>query len=273
MARRTCILSVVAIAAISMSVAAQQPQTKASFEVATVKPHPLDDPLSTMRRGASCHGNDSHYPPSGAAPPPLGRCLFIRMPLSILIRYAFTPIGPEVLLKINGGPSWVNTDLWDIEAKSEDSTNPSEAELQRMMQSLLAERFKLQIHREAGEAPGFALLVAKGGLKMKPDEKCDDPGQQLSGQVFSFKSMTLTVFARFLGGPAGGTVADKTALTGCYSFSFEMPPAMKASPAADSEDGGPSLFTTLQNLGLRLEAQKIPMDFIVIDSVQKPTAN
>jgi uncharacterized protein (TIGR03435 family) len=177
-------------------------------------------------------------------------------------------------------------------------------ELQRLrLQALLADRFQLKIHRETKELPVYALVVGKGGPKLQ-ESKADAPSSddfkdfkgpdrsrgrgmrmgpgQLSGQMVQLPFLT-QVLSQQLGRP----VIDKTGLKGTYDFTLkftpdqsqggggpfgDLPPGVKAPPPPDPN--GPSIFTAVQEqLGLRLESQKGPVEILVIDHVEKPSEN
>ena len=234
------------------------------FEVASVK-------RSSNPRGVvgGCHGVDSHYAPNeAAAAPPLGRCVIRDGRLGHIVRIAFN-LGSMQLIK--GGPDWATTgeDRYNIEAKAEDP-KATEEQLLQMLQALLVERFQLTFHREIKDTQGYALIVAKNGPKLKgaTGEAVDfaispmgkpAPGQTniMTARTFSMKRLAelLTMF--------GPPVADRTGLTASYDFKLTW-----------NDTDGPTLSTALQEqLGLKLESQKVPVSYVVIDSAQKPTEN
>jgi uncharacterized protein (TIGR03435 family) len=174
--------------------------------------------------------------------------------------------------QISGGPAWLNSDGFDIVAKSapDGSGIP---ELRRKLQTLLAERFQLKVHHETKELPVYALEVGKKGTKLKAEEVSGSNGIRSDcGALFgtAAKMATLAlVLARQLGRP----VEDHTALTGTYTFQVEFMPDGGAC-AEKLPPGRPSIFTALQEqLGLKLEPTKGPVDIIVIDRVEKPSEN
>jgi uncharacterized protein (TIGR03435 family) len=132
------------------------------FEVASIKP----TRLQAAGVQSACHGIDSKFAPKDlAATVPLGRCVISSGRLSHMIGVAYD-ITMDML---KGGPDWVagGDDRYDLEAKAEDSSTTTEAELLGMLQRLLADRFKLKFHREPREIDGFALVVAKNGAKIR----------------------------------------------------------------------------------------------------------
>lgn len=240
-----------------------------TFEVASVKPS------GSGNNGVNggCHGIDSVYGPSKAASaPPLGRCVIHDARLSHLsgIAYSLASMG---LLKSDKGPDWaaMGTERFDVEAKAEDPTKATEAQLLQMLQSLLVERFKLKFHREDKDMQGFALVVAKNGPKLEK-AKDDEVEPRLSGSMkvregepitLNGRKCSMQMLTNLLSQRGEGPVVDKTGLTGAYNFKLWW-----------DDSATPSLFTALtEQLGLRLEPQKVPVSFFVIESAQRPSAN
>jgi uncharacterized protein (TIGR03435 family) len=183
--------------------------------------------------------------------------------------------------QISGGPSWLDSDRFDIVAKPEARSNP--AQVPQMVQSLLADRFKLKFHRETKEMPALALVVGKNGPKLKPTKPEDDAARPNRGFQGGRGQLTalgadMASLATRLSAIVGRPVIDRTALTGRFDFKLQWTPdnavQMRSpdEPVPDSEHG-PSIFTAVQQLGLKLESQKAPVEIIVIDSVEKPSAN
>jgi bla regulator protein BlaR1 len=268
-----------------------------AFEVASVKPNKSSD-----RGGRIMFG-------------PGGRFVATNISVKGLIHIAY---GVQDF-QISGGPPWLGSDRYDIEAKAE---GPSEGDIRNMseeqrklemdrrrlmLQALLAERFKLTLHKESKEAPIYALVVAKNGPKLKeatreelapppaPADPSDKPdpkrefkvkGQGIGmrpGEV-SGQAVKLSFLADVLSNQPelGRTVLDKTGLKGSYDFTLKWTaegpqgPMFKgpgdAPPPPDPN--GPSLFTALEEqLGLKLESQKGPVDLLVIDRVEKASEN
>jgi uncharacterized protein (TIGR03435 family) len=312
------------MAPLMMALPHQQPSTLQTFEVATVRPYKDDATAGgVVMVGGGCRGFDSPAPgtpgnpgaggtqmaiavmagPGGSPPPgrvagppttPIGRCRFTRMSLKNLINaaYRLTALGGSLDQLITGGPNWVGTDTFDIEAKAEDAEHTSQDQLRVMLQNLLIERFNLKFHREKKEMPGFDLVVAKSGLKMKPAEG-SGPGGGMSMSLrgpgmpmtTSSEHASMTNIISFLSGRLGRAIQDKTGLTGNYQFSLNWTPGegesgglmgmmMQPPPGAagnSASEPGVSLFTALQEqMGLRLEASKVMLDVFVIDSADKP---
>lgn len=152
--------------------------------------------------------------------------------------------------------------------------------LRARVRALLAERFGLAHHIESKEMSIFALVVAKGGPKLTGTTTANGPQISVNDRRLTCKKVTMQRFADVvLAGRMGRRVLDKTGLTAEYDFNMEFVPdegAPKAvsDPPASSELAGPSFQTAMQEqLGLRLEPAKGPVDFLVIDQVQRPSAN
>lgn len=163
-------------------------------------------------------------------------------------------------------PDWLNFERYDIAAKFPAGT-PLE-QVRVMLRNLLADRFKLKLHRESREVPIYKLVVAKSGSKLRESA----PGAQgsigMSQGHLSGKGVPVATLAdRLLGAvfQLGRPVVDRTGINGLYDFSLDW----------TSDDSTPSVFTALQEqLGLRLEPQKGPIEVLVVDSMErKPTAN
>lgn len=184
--------------------------------------------------------------------------------------------------QISGGPDWLNTDLWDIEAKADHSYNLDD--LHTMFQNLLADDFKLQFHKQIKEGPVYALTVDKGGPKMKVNESAQDfeiPLRGGPGGVTKGTRVPMQYFTWWLGQVLQRDerpVIDKTGLTQNYDFTLaflpELPPGFNKDNLPPEMLDRPSIFDALkQQLGLKLEAQKGPIEYYVIDSAEKPAAN
>lgn len=194
-------------------------------------------------------------------------------------------------------PAWAGTDGFDIDAKVLPADVPTLAKMtfeqrRTMFQAILTDRFKLTVHHETREMPVYILTVAKGGPKFKeyvPEEHSDGSPQRRGTMVNNGKitstdaqmSTLVTILSRNL----GRTVIDKTGLKGDYDFtlvynpddggvaSAPRPPD-GSTPTAGAPDPGASIFTALQEqMGLKLESTKAPVDVVVIDHIEKPTEN
>lgn len=180
------------------------------------------------------------------------------------------------------GPAWVvsnaSSDRYDIVAKAGGSASP--AEIRAMMGPLLAERFKLEFHREMRELPVFALTVAKGGLRIKEGDGGESSAYPDGKGGIAFKNYPIAALAGLLSNlpGVGRPVLDRTGLDGKYTFSANLtdtaPGAsigdIKRSLGADADPvSSPVISNLQQQLGLKLEAVKAPIEMIVIDRVEK----
>ncbi len=163
-------------------------------------------------------------------------------------------------------------------------------QMQQRLQALLAERCQLAIHRETKEQPVYALLVGKNGPKIQPVETKDggaQPRMMMGRGMVNGQGVELQMLATVLSNQLGRPVLDRTGLKGHFDIRLEWtpdpgqsitplggapPPGVQAPPPPDPN--GPSIFTAVQEqLGLRLESQKGPVEMIVIDRVEKPSEN
>ncbi len=184
--------------------------------------------------------------------------------------------------QISGGPDWINTDGWDISAKADKSYNLDD--LHTMFQNMLADEFKLKFHKEIKEGPVYALSIDKAGLKMKVNESPQDfeiPMQGGGGGATVGKRVPMEYLTWFLGQVLQREerpVINRTGLTGNYDFTLSFAPELPPGFPKENLPAGfldrPNIFDALrQQLGLRLDAQKGPVEYYVIDSVEKPAAN
>jgi uncharacterized protein (TIGR03435 family) len=177
------------------------------------------------------------------------------------------------------GPGWLDDERFDIEARYPPET--SEAEVRRMLQRLLAERFRLRVHREPREFSAYALVTAKGGPKIHPKALGPDDRPAYQRRVepghLTAASISMAVFADGLSRPAfqlDRPVVDFTGFAGYFDLTLDWAPV----GGADNATGGPgaaSIFTALEEqLGLKLESRKIPIDVLIVDSADRaPTSN
>jgi bla regulator protein blaR1 len=254
-----------------------------------------------------------------------GRFSATNMPTEALIEFAYG-VKP---FQISGAPKWLNSDRYDIEAKPESSASDKperlteeqrkteQERLKLMVQSLLADRFKLAIHTETKELPVYVLVVAKNGPKLQeskegsslPDPKLTEPkpgeprdkafraagpkgaGMMMGRGTINGRMAPLQLLADALSRQLDRTVLDRTGLNGKYDISlhwtpdesqsqmFKGPGGGEGGPgpnegAPSPDASGPSIFTAIQEqVGLKLESQKGPVEIIVIDHVEKATEN
>jgi len=195
-------------------------------------------------------------------------------------------LNPQAIL---GGPAWVDSDTYDIVAKTPGGVRPNLDEQMSMLRKLLADRFQLQFHREEKEMRAFALTVAKGGSKLKettipPDATPEGPSPLIfavSPQIIRLPARyaTMADFASALQRSALDLpVIDRTGLTARYDFDLEFAPdeTVFGGALGKSADDSvrPGLFGAIQQqLGLKLEAVRGPVQAIVIDHVTRPSQN
>jgi uncharacterized protein (TIGR03435 family) len=248
------------LAALALSPALVSAWQGPSFEVADIKPS--DSSVMKMGKGRVLPG---------------GRIEVPGYTVKDLIMFSWSVQDNMVV----GGPKWINDDRFDIVAKA-----PADAQmetLRQMMQGLLADRFKLAIHREDKAMPAYVLTAPAppNGLK----ESAGGP-QQCGWTVLSdgirrreCHNLTMSEFARQLPNTGGIgidlPVTDQTGLKGSYDFQFEVGTVQRnaGGDSPNADDSGPTIFAALQKLGLRLESRKISMPVIVIDRVERPSVN
>jgi uncharacterized protein (TIGR03435 family) len=238
----------------------------AAFEVSTVK-------LSKADSGnSSSNFND-------------GRFTATNEPLKNIMEYSAYGIPQPRIL---GGPKWLDSERFDIQAKMEGvaaerlkalSRDQRRAETQAMFQQLLADRFKLAVHWETRELPVYALVVAKHGPILHESKNAPgESGTSASTGELSAKGLTLTEFAETLtqelSSELGRVVIDRTGIQGRYDLALKWTPQSGMNDSASQPDAGPSFFTALtEEVGLKLESAKGPVKVLVIDHVEMPTEN
>ncbi len=197
--------------------------------------------------------------------------------------------GYEVLdFQISGGPGWINTERYDIEGRG-NGPEVSEEDLVKMtdeqrnrfrqqmlgkLRALMADRFQLKVHKETKEMPVYALVVVKNGPKIakKGDDLKAESGLSVRRNTEGQTEVTGTdapimYLAHQLSQQLGRPVIDRTELKGTFDFKLTFAPGL-----ADSD--GPSIFTAVEEqLGLKLEPQRGPVEVLVIDTVERPSAN
>jgi uncharacterized protein (TIGR03435 family) len=303
-------IAVFAAAALLTAGVAVQAQ-KFSFDVVSIKP--------------SAPGNGQR----GSSGPRGDRLVMSRTTLKSLLQTAYPAApGTNRQLDIIGGPPWLDTDMFDIEAKADCSNGPIDrARYALMIQSMLEDRFHLKAHTEPRETPSYDLVVAKEGLKFKlsadqtplnpagnnapvlcpppttaPPASVTPPpvpGQRVAPfdlakmrGIISFQyapgSVTVTgnavqinMLLMVAANDSGRPVIDKTNLKELYDFKFQFGPDRWSVPPQRGEPGTvpaatdpvPPLASAIQQLGLRLESVKVPIEVLVVESAQKPIEN
>ena len=266
------------------------------YEVSTIKPYKSDGGSGPMRIGIL-------NAPDGLTA--------TNVTVQMLIQFAYGVQNYQ----ISGGPAWVNSEHYEIDAKmdgavaealqklSQDDRNVAR---QKMLQALLADRFKLTIHRDTKELPVYSLVIGKGGSKLKEAKPGDTypNSPQLPGgrggrgtvmfggrggaQTLTAQAVPVSTLVRMLSGNLGRPVLDKTGLTGVYDYTLQFAPDQTQGPSFGGPDGGlrggdagappestaPSIFTAVQEqLGLKLESGKGPVELIVIERIEKASDN
>ena len=255
-------LIAVAVSAVSAVIWAQSPAARSEFEVASVKRNVTGDLGRYFK-------------------PAAGRVTVSNMTVKDLLTIAY-----EVRdFQVSGGPSWIDSEHYDIEAKT--NGNSARKQMADMLQALLEDRFKLKAHRDTKEMPIYVLTVAKNGLKIQPANEGScitrNPGTQLApgqkqsdfcgyvgirGGNLETTKQSMPDLAKTLSAVLGRTVVDKTGLREAFDIHLEF----ASENAPDSTN--PSIFTAVrEQLGLRLESAKGPVDVLVIDQVDRPSEN
>ena len=226
-------------------------QTRPEFEVATIKPS-APQPIGQTNTRMDWNSE---------------RLNFSYVNLKQVIGQAYRVQQYQI-----SGPGWLETERFDITAKL--LPGSSSLQVAQMLQALLADRFKMTIHRETKELPVYALVVAKGGPKLKSSESdygISSNSNRASRRVTA--KATMERFAEFLSEETGRPVFDQTGLTGSYDFAIEW--AVDDVIAPNDSSVGPSLFTALQeHLGLKLDSTKGPVEIVVVDhAARAPSEN
>ncbi len=234
-----------------------------SFEVATIKPSKPGMPGKAFRLNGR-------------------RFSTMNTSLNDLMTFAYS-LHPR---QITNGPSWIETEKYDIEAQPDGEGQPSDQQWKVMFQKLLADRFQLKFHRDKKELSVYAIVVAKTGPKLTKSAGDPNglPGLFFRGLgVLPGRNATMQDFAGVMQTAVlDRPVVDQTGLPGRYDFLLQWTPdetqfgglGVKVPPPTDKADAPPDLFTAIQqDLGLKLESTKALVDVLVVDSAEKPSAN
>jgi uncharacterized protein (TIGR03435 family) len=246
-------------------IALAQQSPRPNFEVASVKPN---------RSGSGI---------GGLRPDP-GRLSITNLPLKGIIQWAYR-YGQDDF-RVTGGPGWIESERFDIEGTTRGSVGADQMRL--MLQTLLEDRFKLAARRETRELPVYSLVVAKNGPKLVRSMPGPDQGIFVRGFQITGKAATIQQLANVLSGFLHRAVRDETGLTGSYDLDTkefaadqdvsanlykDLPPDLAARippPPASA----PSIFTAVEEqLGLKLQSSKGPVEVLVIDHVERPSGN
>jgi uncharacterized protein (TIGR03435 family) len=205
-------------------------------------------------------------------------------------------------MPISGGPAWLDSDRYTIDAKAEQPVN-TEMMKGPMMQALLEDRFKMKLHKEAKEVPVFELTVGAGGAKLSPAKEGScvaydrnspppkpgpgEPSPVICGVIresarggFDVPGITMTDLCRWVSAFVDRDIIDKTGITGAFDVHLDLLPAdigyAGAAPDPSSPftpgDGG-AITVAVKKLGLHMRNAKRPAEFLVIDHVERPSEN
>ena len=224
-----------------------------SFEVATIKPSDPDDTNQGFRL-------DGH------------RIRVEANSLNSIVCFAYSVQRSQIV----NAPSWFD-ERWDIDGVPDVEGKPNWEQYRHMLRKLLATRFGLKLHQDKRELPVYALTVTKGGPKLKESTSdanalSDSSGNgRGSAQYMKFTNLTMKGFAEVMGLMVDRPVVDETKLPGRYDFELLWTPdTVRAAPT----DAAPGVFTAVQEqLGLKLSAERLPADVLVIDAATRPTQN
>ena len=241
---------------------AQSPTIPKQYDVVAIRPNADNDNRFSFRGGPNLTA--------------------VGVTLKFLIVHAYNVRA----FQVSGGPGWIGTERWDIRAKAEGIAGRLQRDqFDTMFRALIEDRFKLKIHTEIKEMPVYALVVGKNGSRLTPHTGGPEASDSGWG-LLNVKKGGTAALANLLSLQLGRTVIDNTDLKGEYDFKLEwtpepgqgvleslgLPPDQPRPQPADTN--GPSIFTAVQEqLGLRLESQKGPVDIIVVDHAEKPSEN
>jgi len=190
--------------------------------------------------------------------------------------------------QLTGGPAWTESDKFDMTGKPDAPGQPNVDQMKMMIQKLLADRFQLKFHYEKRDLSAYAVGISKTGAKIIKSQ--DDPkglpgfyfGRAAAGTTLTFRNSPMSQVTAILQNFLDKPVVDQSGLSEKYDFTvtFTLDPAQSArlgglpAPAADNPDAAPDVFAAFQQqLGLKLESTKAPVDVMVIDKVEKPSEN
>jgi uncharacterized protein (TIGR03435 family) len=247
---------------LSAPVFCQPPTTSLSFEVADVKINRSGE----TRMAVDFQGG--------------GKLSMRNVPIKVLILFAYHVRAEGV----EGWPNWFESDRFDVVAKAAQTTPPDD--LRRMLQALLAERFKLLVHTDQKVMPAFALALGKSGPKLQPSEpailmeqRCDPSAGPSGLKHVACHHLTMAVLADTLQELSPRDfdvpVIDQTGLKGAYDFNLDWaPPSRPGAEASSDPAAGIAIFGAVEaQLGLKLERKKLPLPIIVIDHVERVPAD
>ena len=266
-------ISIILATPIALAQSTAMPDTTATQPHTAPLPEFAVAAIKLNKTGTSVNGVTSGYmfTPSGLD--------VTNMTLSLLIHLAYGIEDNQIV----GAPGWATSERYDIAAKVDTSDTDALKKLtfeqrNQMMQPLLADRFKLRSHYETRELPIYTLVVIKSGSKMKETQPDISSGQTKNTGQWSFGNgdfrgsrITMDAWSHLLTQSVERTVVDKTGLKGKYDFTLKW---ASDDGHSQTDTSGPSIFTALQEqLGLKLEAGKGPVQVLVIDHIERPTEN
>jgi uncharacterized protein (TIGR03435 family) len=196
-----------------------------------------------------------------------GRVRIVNEPVRLLIRAAYRLQNAQIA----GGPGWLDSDLYDIEAKTGGPEKPGPRTLSPYLQSLLESRFQFKFHRESRPLTVGALVVDAKGPKLKVTAPDTSSGMNTHPGLVSrvdAAATSMEALAMYVGNRLDRIVVDQTGLKGSYDFTLQW-----SRDDAPYDKVPPLLDALREQLGLRLETRKAPVEVLVIDSIQKPSAN
>jgi len=219
---------------------AQDRPAAPAFEVAAIKPHNPNEP-------------------GGGYSFQHGRLNISNTWLRILVMNAY-----EVKdFQISGGPSWIDSERFDVVAKAPDTADPRD--LNPMLRALLEDRFKLAVHRESRESTVYTLVIAKGGIKLHRSSPDAQFSNRAGPEGMSATKMPIRLIVSQFSSAVHRIVIDKTGLEGDFDYDFRW---------SDKDPDSQSIFTAIEEqLGLKLESAKAPVEFLIIDHAEKPSEN
>jgi uncharacterized protein (TIGR03435 family) len=232
-----------------------------AFEAASVKP---GDPADRRMRVDAMSG---------------GKLTARNVSLSWLVQFAYRLESYQ----LSGGPGWMLTSRYDVTARADDATAGNDR-IRQMTQTLLADRFALKLHTESKDLPIYRMVTARAAKGLRQSAACAAPDcpvfdMSIGGQLTA-RGVTMEDFSRVLTDLTSRPVRNQTALAGQYDFHLSWTPD-DATPGAIGPRGSPapdptlaSIFTALtEQLGLKLQSDKGPVDVYAIDHAEKPSEN
>jgi uncharacterized protein (TIGR03435 family) len=239
-------------AAMACAAACAVAQNAARFEVVSIRPHVVDP------------SNDS----SNTDVKPGGRLVCRNVSVKKLIRMAFIADDSQIL----NAPRWTEAASYDIDAKTAGGVEVNDKNISGLLLSMLERRFQFRFHREQREKAIYRLEAAKDGVKLQADLEEARPSTTVNSNgmtvTFSAKRISMKDVAATLQRQVGRTIEDHTGLAGKYDVELKW-----STERAGIDTAGPSIFTALQEVGLRLVSAKGPVETVVVDGVERASEN